>query len=434
MGHPSILPRGLPYALLVLAAILAVCSALPLSCKVRYDNYKVFRMTPKSETELKWIKEVAANWEMLDFWRRPSRVGQSVDVMVPPALHLDVLQAFARPGLSIETWISDVQSLIDEEAAEMVRAKGVLRPEDFDYFTYNEYSEIDAWMSDFASANPGVTKIPVTTTYEKETVYGLRIDMSSSATNVAYIQGGIHAREWISVATMINMVRMFNESYGNDDTVTSMLDNFVWIIVPVFNVDGYKYSHTDDRMWRKNRNLNNGGCKGVDLNRNFDYQWGGAGNSKCVQDYQGPSALSEPETSGSKDFLTSFGSNLKLYIDFHAYGQYWLHPWGYTDRKLTAHPDRDQQYNVAVQIEKSISSVHGKRYFVGESGPDLYPATGASEDFGYGSLGVLYSYLVELRDQGRYGFELPANQIQPTAEEIFAGMKTLGQQLVNEYA
>ena len=36
------------------------------------------------------------------------------------------------------------------------------------------------------------------------------------------------------------------------------------------NPDGYQYSHTEDRMWRKNRSSNNGHfCKGVDLNRQF---------------------------------------------------------------------------------------------------------------------------------------------------------------------
>jgi len=233
---------------------------------------------------------------------------------------------------------------------------------------------------------------------------------------------------------MVNLVKMFMDNYGSDATVTDMLNNFVWIIVPVYNVDGYKFSHTDDRMWRKNRNPNNGArCAGVDLNRNYDYQWGGAGKSRCGQDYQGTAPLSEPENSGSKDFLQGFGSDLKLFIDFHAYGQYWLFPWGYTGRNVQQ-PDRDEQRAVAVEIENSITSVHGKNYFVGESGPDMYPATGGSEDFGYGSLGVKYTYVVELRDEGAFGFQLPAYQIQPTAEEIYAGMKTLGQQLVAEYA
>ena len=61
------------------------------------------------------------------------------------------------------------------------------------------------------------------------------------------------------------------------------------------------------------------------------------------------------------------------------------------------------------------------------------PATGGSEDFGYKSLGVKYSYVVELRDEGEYGFILPANQIQPVSEEMLEGMIEVGKQLVIEY-
>jgi len=31
----------------------------------------------------------------------------------------------------------------------------------------------------------------------------------------------------------------------------SWTEDFDWYIVPVLNPDGFEYSHTDDRMWRK---------------------------------------------------------------------------------------------------------------------------------------------------------------------------------------
>lgn len=57
------------------------------------------------------------------------------------------------------------------------------------------------------------------------------------------------------------------------------------------------------------------------------------------------------------------------------------------------------------------------------SPPD--PAAGGSEDWTYGVLGVKYSFSVELRDTGRYGFLLPPDQIIPTGEETFEGLKAL---------
>ena len=36
-----------------------------------------------------------------------------------------------------------------------------------------------------------------------------------------------------------------------------------------------------------------------------------------------------------------------------------------------------------------------------------------------------YSFAVELRDQGKFGFVLPASQIEPTAKELFEGLKAM---------
>ena len=43
----------------------------------------------------------------------------------------------------------------------------------------------------------------------------------------------------------------------------------------------------------------------------------------------------------------------------------------------------------------------------------------------YGSLRVKYAFAVELRDKGHYGFLLPASLIEPTAKELFEGLKAM---------
>lgn len=47
----------------------------------------------------------------------------------------------------------------------------------------------------------------------------------------------------------------------------SELLNVDWVIVPVANPDGYEYTHTHDRMWKKNRRIVTNNCVGVELNR-----------------------------------------------------------------------------------------------------------------------------------------------------------------------
>lgn len=55
------------------------------------------------------------------------------------------------------------------------------------------------------------------------------------------------------------------------------VDNFNIYMLPSANPDGYMYSRTDDRYWRKSRSDtgSSAGCKGVDLNRNWPYHWDG---------------------------------------------------------------------------------------------------------------------------------------------------------------
>ena len=84
-------------------------------------------------------------------------------------------------------------------------------------------------------------------------------------------------------------------------------------ILPLVNPDGYEYSRTKDRLWRKNRRRHLG-FRGIDLNRNWGFKWGGAGISKrpWKEDYAGPKPFSEPETAAVSNFVRSRARNLKV--------------------------------------------------------------------------------------------------------------------------
>ena len=47
-----------------------------------------------------------------------------------------------------------------------------------------------------------------------------------------------------------------------------------------------------------------------------------------------------------------------------------------------------------------------------------------------GGLGTRYAFTTECRDTGYYGFLLPADQIIPSGEELFAGMKVVFEKLI----
>ena len=58
----------------------------------------------------------------------------------------------------------------------------------------------------------------------------------------------------------------------------------------------------------------------------------------------------------------------------------------------------------------------------------LFPidlASGSSDDWVKAVAGVKYSFTLELRDDGKYGFLLPAESILPTAEETLNGINEI---------
>ena len=52
-------------------------------------------------------------------------------------------------------------------------------------------------------------------------------------------------------------------------------------------------------------------------------------------------------------------------------------------------------------------------------------ASGTSQDWAGAVAGANYSYTVELRDTGYYGFLLPVQEIPDQVEEMWAGLKAM---------
>ena len=59
------------------------------------------------------------------------------------------------------------------------------------------------------------------------------------------------------------------------------------------------------------------------------------------------------------------------------------------------------------------------------------PAAGASDDWYKGVLKARFAYTVELRDTGRHGFVLPADQIKPSGEELWEAQRVVLQKMVD---
>ena len=129
------------------------------------------------------------------------------------------------------------------------------------------------------------------------------------------------------------------------------------------NPDGYLFTQTDNRLWRKTRSPNGLGCFGTDANRNFGYQWGTGGSSSnpCADTYMGSEAFSEIETKNLRQFLTTHKDTIKFYNNVHSYSQLVLLPWGWGYDE----PDNvDDLYRVAEAGNDALYAVHQKTYEV----------------------------------------------------------------------
>lgn len=405
-----------------------------------YHNYTVYRLRPQTEFQLNALHLLG---DELDFWREPDAVNRFADVMLAPAQKAQYLKLFGENGISHELLIPDVEKQIETErqAQRSAPALNIRESRETEaiagfWNTYQRWSQHLALVDALVAQNPAiVARISLGNSYLGNPLIVARIGANSaaSAKPVIWLEGGIHAREWISPATVTYFAQqLVNRFNAGDPVAVDLLNYFDFYIVPVLNVDGYEYSHTNERLWRKTRkpSVNSATCIGTDPNRNFGYQWGGTGasNNPCAETYRGDAAFSEPEVKAETDYiLNQLPGRVKSFLAVHSYGQYFLYPWGYA---LEYTPDDAELNRVGKASVVALNAVSPSTvYTVGTSTAVLYAAAGGADDWSYGSAGATYSYTVELRDTGTYGFQLPASQIVPTGQETTAAFIALAQEV-----
>ncbi|MDB5284776.1 MAG: Carboxypeptidase, partial [Bacteroidota bacterium] len=229
-----------------------------------------------------------------------------------------------------------------------------------------------------------------------------------------------HAREPAGLTDMVFYMWYLMEHYQTDPTVTALLDNTEMYIVPCVNPDGYIYNQTTNPngggMWRKNRRLNSDNTYGVDLNRNYGYNWGldnvGSSNVTTDETYRGTAGFSEPEIQATKWFAEHH--DFRIAVNYHTYGNLLVYPWGYIASFLT--PDSVLFEAYAARMTKTNDFVYG----TGDQTVG-YITNGDSDDWMYGdqtTKNKIFSMTPESGDNS-FGFWPPANQIINVCNQNF---------------
>lgn len=221
-------------------------------------------------------------------------------------------------------------------------------PENFEmgsflgFFTYQEMLDnLDAMAAQYP--NLITVKAPIDTflTHEGRPIYYVKISDNPLVDEVEpeiLYTAVHHAREPGGMAGLIYFMWHILENYETDPQVQAMVNETELYLIPCLNPDGYifneeNYINGGSIFWRKNRRDNGDGSFGVDLNRNYGYEFGyddiGSSPDPNSAVYRGPEGFSEPETRASQAFCNAH--EFQIALNYHTYGNLLIYPWGYAD-------------------------------------------------------------------------------------------------------
>jgi carboxypeptidase T len=262
-------------------------------------------------------------------------------------------------------------------------------------------------------------------------IWGLRIGKAASP--VVFLNALTHAREPEGMQSVFYFIDHLLSNYSSDAFATHLLNQRAIYIVPLVNPDGYAVNETTYTnsggtqfgFWRKNTRDNNGGGwdelnDGVDINRNFGYNWGwdneGSSPDRISDAYRGPSAFSEPETRAQRDIVVALDPITGFSV--HTSGDMLLYSWEYEDI-----PSPDE----AMLAEWSDEMTRKNAYLGGRAGTVLYVVNGGFNDWAYGDVVLkprCYSFVPEIGNAND-GFWPPPSRIVPLAEEMLHSYYTV---------
>src|SRR5450432_1115484 len=282
----------------------------------------------------------------LDVWSEERGPALPLDVVVDS----DALARLEARHISFEVLVPDIDAVAQAEYTRL-HDPTIARPADW-FAEFRDYQAISARVQELAVLAPDRAEAKVIgTSIEGRPLWALRI--GNGPTKIL-LDGTQHAREWISAMVTTCVADRLVRDYDRDPAIKALVDRAELWVVPVVNPDGYQFSWSTSRYWRKNRRERTG----VDLNRNFGVAWGGAGSSHNERSevYRGAYAFSEPESAALRDL--AMRERFAFHVDFHAYGQLILYPWSYTG---TPAKDRDRFAAVGDGIASAMFAQHQQR-------------------------------------------------------------------------
>lgn len=352
---------------------------------------------------------------------KKATLGMMLTLLLTSVFALELSVRSVKLESTILTY-DDVSHIID-------RNQGITSLPPIDWIHYHDYTEIVAILLALNETYPNIIDVfSIGKSWWNRDIYCVRLTNESDQKvkpEVLFV-GYHHAREIISSELTLYFVVYAATNFGSNGTITELINNCEIYVVVALNVDGFDLFEANEWQ-RKNARpidedndglfdedppddedgdgyvedlwqqevfiryegvdddgddlLNEDFVGGVDLNRNYGYQWNATVQSgstdPSAEDYRGPAPFSEPETQAIKDLSLQY--NFKYAISFHSGAESIVYPWGYT---TLPSPDKEIFNDIASQLSSLIGCWHG------QSGA-WYTTSGVWDDWMYGNRNVL---------------------------------------------
>lgn len=385
--------------LILILIILIILSILALKTPEKETLYMI-RMSKKDYDEK--LPEISDTLYFNNLWYTAAVTPQQYNVIL-------------QSNISIELLNTDVESYVEWLHQTYEIPPPTIRAEDF-FSVYNSYDKILEYLKTLK-----YLEMP-SKSLENRVIPVVKFGSDSSPLAV-YIQGNIHAREWITSAALLYAIDKLTKTYKQD--------KIQLYIAPMVNPDGYEYSRTTSRLWRGNRNTKT--CSsGVDINRNFNgfNSWK---LEKCSQTYGGDKASNEPETKAIMSFIQQISKSQKLVgmIDVHNFGKLILYPPGYEGS--TSVPTESALKSASTTIRDAITKECNVTYTAGNLRQLLYVANGTEQDWLYefltkqnnNSNPIVLTIELPPEKTSNVGFIVPTTDIKSNGEQVHTAIQTL---------
>ena len=264
------------------------------------------------------------------------RLPEGFEVYVPVPL----VRKFMRLAPQAKLLVADIrqeilQSLLLDQASGEVR--------------YRSMEQVVAYLQELQQKYPQIAKLD---TYGQskngKPLYVLKISDHVAVDEdekELLMTAATHGDEIITVEVLLGLVQKLVEGYQGDARIRQMIEQRELYFIPVVNPEGFL---------RRDRY-----SEGVDPNRSYPLVTGGQASKTTV----------------IENLIRFFHSrNISGSIDFHAYGELVMFPWGYSTRQTT----HDGEFAaLAGQMAQ------GNGYQSGQISRILYTAPGSSADYYY---------------------------------------------------